>query len=112
MIPSFCTQTITRRRAGTKEVRGSVVLDWNNYTDLVISPCSVQPSGGYIDVDGRVLGTNSSYNVYVNADADIHAGDRIIFEGRTFDIDNEPGTWQSPSGRVTNKQFSMTEHKG
>ena len=44
--------------------------------------------------------------------ADVHAGDRIIFEGQTYDVDNEPSIWNSPTGRVSSKQFSMTLHKG
>lgn len=112
MIPSFCTQTITRLRPGTKEVRGSTVYDWNAATSLDISPVSVQPAGGYIDQDGRVLGMSDTYNIYTNLDADVHAGDRIIFEGKPYDVDNEPGIWNSPTGRVSSKQFSITLHKG
>lgn len=112
MIPSFCTQTITRLRPGTKEVRGSIVYDWNTATSLDINPVSAQPAGGYIDQDGRVLGMSDTYNIFANLDADVHAGDRIIFEGKTYDVDNEPGIWNSPTGRVSSKQFSMTLHKG
>ena len=73
---------------------------------------SVQPSGGSIDQDGRVLGITDTYNVYANTDADVHAGDRVIFDNNTYDVDREPGVWQSPTGRVSSKQFSMTLHKG
>lgn len=112
MLPSFCTQTIVRRRASTKESRGSKILDWSNCTTSTINASSVQPSGGTIDVNGRVLGITDSYNVYVNLDADIHAGDRIEFNGQIYDVDKEPGIWQSPTGRVSSKQFSMTLRKG
>ena len=112
MIPSFCSQSIIRKRAGVKESRGSTILDWNNTTDITIEPVSVQPAGGSIDTNGRVLGITDSYNVYCNTDADVHAGDRIIFNGKTYDVDEEPGIWQSPTGRVSNKQFGMTLHKG
>lgn len=112
MIPSFCNQTITRLRPGTKESRGSIIFDWSTYTSLDINPVSAQPAGGSIDKDGRVLGMTDTYNVYTNLDADIHAGDRIIFEGNTYDVDNEPSIWNSPTGRVSSKQFSMTLHKG
>lgn len=112
MIPSFCNQAITRLRPGTKTVRGSIIYDWNNATSLAISPVSAQPVGGNIDQDGRVLGMSDTYNVYTNLDADVHAGDRIVFEGNTYDVDREPGIWNSPTGRVSSKQFSMTLHKG
>lgn len=112
MIPSFCNQSILRKRPGRKESRGSTILDWNHTIDVTITPVSVQPAGGYIDQDGRVLGMSDTYNIYTNLDADIHAGDRIIFEGNTYDVDNEPGIWNSPTGRVSSKQFSITLHKG
>lgn len=112
MIPSFCTQVITRVRPGTKDSRGSIIYDWTNTEQIDISPCSVQPSNGYIDTNGRVLGINDTYNVYCNEGVDIHAGDRIIFDGKTFDINNEPSIWVSPTGRVSSVQFSMTLHKG
>ena len=112
MIPSFCKQLITRVRPSTKDSRGSIIYDWNNTSELDITECSVQPANGFIDTDGRVLGLSSTYNVYVNPDADIHAGDRIRFNGNLYDVDEEPGIWQSPTGRVSSKQFAMTLHKG
>ena len=112
MIPSFCNQSILRKRPGRKESRGSVILDWNNTTDVTITPVSVQPVGGAIDVDGRVLGVTDTYNVYMNLDGDVIAGDRVVYEGRTYDVNQEPSVWQSPTGRVSSKQFSMTLHKG
>lgn len=114
MLPAFCTQQIIRLRAiATKNVRGTITPDWTHDVDTsTIEASSVQPSGGTVDVNGRVLGIASSYNVFVNPDADIHAGDRIQYNDQIYDIDNEPGIWQSPTGRVSNKQFSMTLHKG
>lgn len=112
MIPSFASQSITRRRAGTKESRGSIIYDWSNYEELTIMPVSVQPVGGTIDTDGRVLGVTNTYNVYANTDADVHAGDRIEFDGSIYDVDEEPSVWTSPTGRVNSKQWSMTLHKG
>lgn len=112
MLPSFCTQTITRLRADVKDSRGSLIPDWNNVDELIVINCSVQPAGGSINTDGRVLGMTDTYNVYINPDVDVHAGDRINYDGKIYDVDNEPGSWVSPTGRVSSKQFSMTLHKG
>lgn len=112
MIPSFCSQSITRLRAGQKEVRGTKIPDWNHPTTLTLSPVSVQPSASSVSLDGRVLGVTDSYTVYCNPDSDVIAGDRIIFENITYQVDEEPRTWQSPTGKISHKQFTMIKYKG
>lgn len=112
MIPSFCNQSITRLRAGKKEVRGTKIPDWTNPDTLPLSPVSVQPSASSVSLDGRVLGVTDSYTVYCNLDADVLVGDRIIFEDNTYLVDEEPRVWNSPTGRVSNKQFTMIRYKG
>lgn len=112
MIPSFCTQTITRVRAGVKTERGSEIPDWANSSSLTISHCSVQPAASSISLDGRVLGLSSSYIVYCNPGVDVKAGDRIIFDNETYTVDEAPRIWQSPTGRVSHVQFTMTHWEG
>ena len=114
MIPSFSNQSITRIRPGTKNVRGTIVEDWSSttITELVISPVLVQPSQSSISLDGRVLGITDSYTVFCNINVDVIAGDRIVFENQTYTVNEEPRTWNSPSGNVSNKQFTMIRYKG
>lgn len=112
MIPSFCSQSITRIRAGEKESRGSTIPDWDNPTTATISPCSVQPSTSTVSLDGRVLGISDSYTVYCNPNEDVKAGDRIVFDGETFEVNEEPRKWTSPSGLVSSLQFTMVRYDG
>lgn len=112
MIPSFCNQSITRLRAGQKNSRGTIIPDWSNPNTLTLSPVSVQPSASSVSLDGRVLGVTDSYTVYCNLDADVLVGDRIVFENNTYTVDEEPRVWNSPTGRVSNKQFTMIRYKG
>lgn len=112
MIPSWASQTITRIRAGIKVERGSEVPDWLNSQSVTISPCSVQPASSSVSLDGRVLGLNDSYNVYCNPDADVLAGDHIVYGGQTYTVMEEPRIWTSPTGRVSNLQFTMTRWAG
>lgn len=112
MIPSFCNQTITRLRASTKESRGTIIPDWSNPNTKDISPVSVQPSASSISLDGRVLGVSDSYTVYCNPDADVLVGDRIIFQNNTYQVDEEPRVWNSPTGKISSKQFTMIRYKG
>lgn len=112
MLSSFCNQTIVRIRGTLKDSRGSMIYDWNSTTEITINNCSIQPISGSIDINGRVLGLTNTYNVYVDTNADVHAGDRINFNSQIFEVNMEPMIWQSPSGRLSHKEFSIVSHKG
>lgn len=112
MLPGFFNMTITRLRAGQKDSRGSTVPDWTNPESLSISGCSVQPSNSDLSLDGRVLGIKDVYRVYCPIGSDILAGDRIVYDGQTFTVDEAPRKWISPTGRLNNLQFNMALWKG
>jgi len=107
MIPSWASQTIIRLRAGTKIERGSAVPDWDNPSSVTISNVSVQPSSSSINVDGRVLGLSDAYTVFCNPGVDVMAGDHIVYEDKTFIVNEDPRSWHSASGAVSNVQFTM-----
>lgn len=111
-IPSWCSQTVTRIRPGTKESRGSVIPDWENASELVITRCSVQPSSTGLSQDGRVLGINEGYTVYLQPGTDVLAGDRIEFDGDIYTISGEPKPWVSATGRASHIQLSIERWDG
>ena len=112
MIPSFSRQSITKIRAGQKEVRGTIVDDWSHTTTETISPVLVQPAQSSISLDGRVLEVTDTLKVYCNIDVDILAGDRIVFENDTYTVNEAPRIWESPTGAVSTKQFTMVKYQG
>lgn len=89
MLPSFCTDTVTRIRPGTVEVRGSVIPDWEHVSTKVIKGCSMQPATTSLSTDGRVLGLLDAYTLFTPPDADIKAGDHIAFNGQEYEIDGD-----------------------
>ena len=109
MIPSFCKQKITRLRPLYIKERGSAIPNWNECESLEIFPCSVQPSGSSISLDGRVLGVSDSWTVYCNPGSDVKAGDKIIFEDKAYLVNEDPRAWQSPTGVVSSMQFTMID---
>ena len=109
---SFFTETITRLRAGTKTVRGSVVPDWDNATELIISNCTVQPASTSLSQDGRVLGISEGLTAYLPVNADVIAGDRIVYGGNTYTINGEPKVWKSPTGNLSNMQLQLERWSG
>lgn len=91
MLPSFCNQTVTRIRPGTKESRGSTIPDWSEdkISTKSITGCSVQPASTSLSEDGRVLGISDLYTLFAPPDADIQAGDRISFDSKVYEIDGD-----------------------
>lgn len=113
MLPSFCNQTVTRIRPGTKELRGSIVPDWDpaKVDRLMIKGCSVQPATTTLSEDGRVLGITEQWTAYLPEGADVKAGDHIEFDGGVYAINGEPKKWTA-AARLSNIQLNLIRWKG
>lgn len=112
MLPSFANQTITVIRPKTKEERGSIVPDWENTNDPFDIPgCSIQPASTSLSQDGRVLGINDGWTAYVPDGSDVKAGDHIVFESETYEINGEPRKWTGPM-RTSHIQLNLVRWEG
>lgn len=113
MLPSFCKQSITIIRPGTKTLRGSTVPDWNNASDPVtVSGCSVQPASTNLDENGRVLGISDGLTAYIPNGTDVQAGDHIVYDGETYEINGEPRVWTSPTGMNNHILLNLVRYSG
>ena len=112
MLPSFMNQTVIRIRPGTKESRGSTIPDWDNATVTDILRCSMQPSGTSLSQDGRVLGITDTYTLFAPPDADIEAGDRIKYRGKTYQIDGDVRIQPSATGRLDHLNITLKRYQG
>jgi hypothetical protein len=112
MLPSFCSQSITIIRPGTKEVRGSIVPDWEHTAQpVVVDGCSVQPASSSLSLDGRVLGISDAWTAYLPEGTDVKAGDHILFDGNTYEISGEPRVWTGAFTR-SHIQLNLTRWEG
>lgn len=109
---SFFRQTVTRKRPGQTAQRGSTVPDWSDAETLEISGCSVQPGTTALSQDGRVLGVTDGLTAYLPLEADVIAGDHILYGGREYTIMGEPRKWQSPTGAVSHMQLDLQRWSG
>ena len=109
---SWAKQSVTRVRPGVKTVRGSDLPDWDNASELTINGCSMQPAATDLTQDKRVLGVLDGYTCYMPANADVKAGDRIVFEGNTYTIDGEPRIWTSATGNISNMLLNLQRWDG
>lgn len=109
---SWAKQSVTRIRPGVKEIRGSEVPDWDNADELVINGCTMQPAASNLTQDVRVLGVLDGYTCYMPAGADVKAGDRIVFEDNTYEIDGEPRVWTSATGNISHIMLNLERWTG
>lgn len=111
MLPSFCRDTVTRIRPGTKDSRGSVIQDWNNAKRLPIRGCSMQPATTTLTQDGRVLGISDLYTLFAPEDADIEAGDRIEHNDKVYTVEGDVRIQPSAAG-LDHIQVSLRRYHG
>lgn len=116
MLPSWCQESVTVTRAGSRESRGTTVQDWSSATTHVVAGCSVQLPTTSMDLDGRQQ-TMLAGTVYAPCGADMRAGDRISWtdsDGVSHDalVEGEPMAWRSPTGRVSHVQARIVEWRG
>lgn len=112
MVATFANDTITVIRPGQKEVRGTTLPDWNNAEEHNVERCSFQPAGTSLSLDGRVLGITNGATCYCPYEADIQAGDRIRFDGKTYTIDGAPRRWRSPTGARNHIMLNLEAYSG
>lgn len=112
MLPSFCKQTVTRIRPGTKTSRGSSIPDWGHASTTQISGCSMQPAGTSLSQDGRVLGISAGFTLYAPPDADIKAGDRISHDGNVYTINGDVRPWPSATGKLDHLLINLERWQG
>lgn len=112
MLPSFCTETITRERAKFVERRGALVPDWEGEVETVeISGCSVQPAST-VRAFRRSANVESGMTLFAPPESDIQDSDRITYQGKQYLIDGEPQVWLSPSRAVSSMQVHLKRWKG
>lgn len=97
MLPSWARQEIIIIRPNVIDKRGSEVFDWDNpISETLVTGCSVQPTTTSLSQDGRVLGIMEGWTAYIPEGTDVKAGDHIVFDGETYEINGEPKKWTGP----------------
>ena len=109
---SFMTDSVTVVRPGSTTSRGSTVPDWANATCKAVSDVQVTPLSTVQDRDGRVLQVSDRFTLRAPYGADIKAGDRIIHDGVTYEIEGDPRSTKSPTGRVSNVRCELSLWRG
>ena len=111
MMPSFCRETVTIKRAPFITERGAKVRDWTTATTITISNCSVQPVDSTGDTREREAATYTAV-LYAPLNADVKKGDRITCSLGEFETVGVPMKWYSPTGATNHLQFRLKEWLG
>lgn len=112
MLPSFCRDTVTVMRPAKMVQRGSTVDDWERATPITVSGCSVQPVAGATSYTTDEHERTVRADLFAPSNADIKAGDRIDYGGRSYAIDGAPLPWTSPTGRVSHIRAALIDWEG
>jgi hypothetical protein len=109
MIASFARQTVTRLRAAeTTDRYGNTDRDdWTAPDTLDVSPVTVEPIAGSETFDSAGGRLHTRWLLHADADADIATGDRIDWQGVTYDIDGAVQIFSSPSGRLKHVEVML-----
>ena len=114
MIPSFWRDTIAILRAPlvTDEYgTPGTERDWAHPTTTTVATCSVQPLASSEYELGREAVT-VRWRIYAPRGTDIRAGDRVTFDGETYEADGDGQEWPSPSGELDHVEALMKRREG
>ena len=109
---SFMDETVTVTRAQLKDVRGTKVMDWAHATTHSVGRCLITAVSTIQDRDGRELQISDTYRLRALYDADIQPGDRIGWNGETYEVDGDVFRTKSPTGRVSSTRCTIARWQG
>lgn len=108
----FMRDTVTVVRPGARESRGSTVPDWDNPSRHVVADVQVTPVSTVQDRDGRVANADDRMRLRCRFDADIKPGDRVVWNGDTYEVDGDVFHVKSPTGRVSSTRCTLALWRG
>lgn len=108
----FMTDSVTRLRGTLKKKNGMEYYDWSEPDTLVISNVQVTAQSTSRDFEGRVLQVSDRRTLRAKYDADIETGDRIIWNGTTYEVEGEVFHTKSPTGRVSSTRCTLVRWDG
>ena len=109
---SFMRDSVTVRRAPFKMKNGMQDQDWQNAQEFEITNVQVTAQASTRDFEGRVMQVTDRRTLRAPYDADIQAGDRIVWNGETYEIDGEVYHTKSPTGRISTTRCTLVRFRG
>ncbi len=109
---SFMNDTVTVLRAPIIEKNGMEKRDWSNAVDFEVTDVMITSQNTSRDFEDRTLQVSDRRTLRANYDADIKAGDRIVWNGSTYEVDGDVFHTKSPTGRVSSTRCALVRWAG
>lgn len=108
---SFFKDTVTVLRAGLVNKNGMQVFDWSNPESWTLTRCQCTPQATDREYD-RTLNYPDRRTLRAPYNADIQAGDRVIWNGDTYEIQGEVFHTASPGGGASTTRCTLARWEG
>lgn len=112
MALSFWKDTVTVLRAPTEKKNGMKYLVWDNATSRAVKRVLVTPQTTTREFGDRIVQLSDRKTLRADYDADIQSGDRVIFEGITYEVEGEVFHTKSPTGHVSSTRCTLVRWEG
>ena len=109
---SFMNDTVTVLRAPIIEKNGMEKRDWSNADDFDVTDVMITSQNTSRDFEDRTLQVSDRRTLRANYDADIKAGDRIVWNGSTYEVEGDVFHTKSPTGRVSSTRCTLVRWAG
>lgn len=109
---SFMKDTVTVMRAPLISKNGMKARDWENASTHIVSRVQITAQSTSREFEGRVTQVTDRRTLRAGYDADIEAGDRIIWNDTTYEVDGEVFHTTSPTGKVSSTRCTLARWEG
>lgn len=109
---SFMKDTVTVLRAPIIEKNGMEKRDWTNADEFEVTDVMVTSQNTSRDFEDRTLQVSDRRTLRANYDADIKAGDRIVWNGSTYEVEGDVFHTKSPTDRVSSTRCTLVRWVG
>lgn len=109
---SFMKDSVTVLRASLSSKNGMECFDWDNASQTTLYNVQVVAQSTSRDFADRTLNNSDRRTLRATYNADIKAGDRVIWNGETYDIEGEVFHTKSPTGRVSSTRCTLVRWDG
>lgn len=109
---SFCNDSVVVLRAQLQTKNGMQYFDWDNAVRATVSNVQITAQSTSRDFEGRVLQVSDRRTLRARYNANIQAGDRVIWNGDTYEVEGEVFHTKSPTGRVSSTRCTLVRWVG
>lgn len=109
---SFMTDQVTVLRAPIIKKNGMEARDWGQAETSLVNSVQITAQATSRDFEGRVEQVTDRRTLRAAYDADIQPGDRVIWNGATYEVDGEVFHTKSPTGRVSSTRCTLVRWEG